>query len=80
MMQTATLNQNSGSTAAKDKHVAFSDDAAQYKNDNNMANMTTATNDMDDQQLQLVMTLTQTINSLGGRFEEMGQTFEAKLA
>ena len=26
------------------------------------------------------MALTQTINSLGGKFEQMGHTFEAKLA
>ena len=26
------------------------------------------------------MTLTQTINSLGGKFEQMGQSFEEKLA
>ena len=35
---------------------------------------------VDGQQLEMVMALTQTISTLGGKFESMGQTFEQKLA
>ena len=36
--------------------------------------------DSEQMQLEMVMTLTQTINNLGGKFEQMGQSFEEKLA
>ena len=55
-------------------------DQADNLNRDQVNNQDEAENQDAQLQLEMVMTLTQTINSLGGKFEQMGQSFEEKLA
>ena len=60
------FSQNAGQTGA------FSDNAEQTK-------ATSALNTFNEEEMQLVTVLTETIQTLGDKFEHMGASFEAKL-